>query len=82
MYEWEEAVEARLFKKNWWHVLTRAWSSWFIIAATLLTGAEMFAMIAWEHGLLDLPAWGYPILMLFLTMSAMFARLMVQHGNF
>lgn len=75
-------MEARLFKRNWWFVLTRGWSSRLIILATVLTGVETFAAIAWEHGLLDLPAWGYPVLMLVLTMSALFARLLIQHGDF
>ena len=76
-------MEWELFrvKKDWWAVLTRAWSSWafwLIILASFLTGLEMAVPVAWEWGWIQSPY--YPLFVGVVAMLGLFARLLVQVG--
>ena len=75
------SVEAKLFKKNWWQVLTRAWSSWAFIGifiASILTAIEVALPVAWEFGFIESPY--YPAFIGVAAMLGLLARLMVQKG--
>jgi len=65
-------------KKDWWAVLSRAWSVRLIVLASVLTGIEAFLPVAWDFGWLEGRL--FPFLTLFVTMAALFARLIVQTG--
>jgi hypothetical protein len=73
-------MEAHLFKVNsdWRRILKKAWSSWFMWAAGILTALEICLPMLWDHGLLDLPPYVYPALMGALVAGALVARILMQ----
>lgn len=73
-------MEWKLFrvKKDWRHILRRAWSSKIIMLAGALTAGQFIMMSAWEMGLVAFRPWVYPILMGFLMGAALVARILAQ----
>lgn len=71
-------MEYHLFKPDWKKTLFKAWSSRILMLAGFLTCLESFVRIAWDHGLLDLPNWVYPVGMSVIVGCALVARLLAQ----
>jgi hypothetical protein len=74
------SMESDLFDPNWKHILVRAWSSKLLMLAGAMTAVEVSAPLLWDHGLLDLPPYVYPLGMGIVVSTALVARLMVQEG--
>ena len=49
--------------------------------AAALTGLEILLPLLWDHGLIDLPVFVYPVSMALLVAFGLVARTMVQKGN-
>lgn len=73
-------MEHKLFRvrKDWRHILRKAWSSKLIILAGVLTAIQFILLQAWEMGLVDMRPWIYPIVMGVLMGATLVARILAQ----
>ena len=68
--------------KNWRSILLKAWSMWFMYIALLFSLIEFLLPFGWEIGWFDWSLRTYAIVMSFVIVCGIFARLLPQSGIF